>query len=554
LKSKVIALAVIISLILITELGFCFTRNSFRNQSTAFTLNDDLDYWIADYSLSMPNPSGLLKIDGYRLYTNLSNLVNKEENQFSNNSLNNFLLGGSGKLYGGYHFGSIVNRYIDKWKNTNSTDNSKFTDNDGNGAYDSRKRYLSSDVVDESESDAGFTFALASRRNNLDYGISYVLQNRNNSSEESSSADTTDTDLVTNLDNAVSHGEIRGNTEQDSRSHIVTAGGLYRYSDDISVGARLGLSIEHQEDIDNGHVDYTRDRSPSDPDLLDITFRNNQYEIGQKYGGTSFSGGLTLELQATSNIFSIFEITGYSGKMDDDGGSYRRDITETSYLSLGDDTTFTVVNGSVIGENSFDIKRKGITFYHRDIIDLPSELKLAFGISLSTSTYESTELLSPDSTSVESFDDGDNQPDDPDDYTRTVESSYSTKLMTTADSKVFSAPVGLEFYPVKKLAIRLGAKFSYIRSEYEITDILLSSSAPHEIIVRGDGSTSESLLENPYDPYVSTSQHIKSGSSYTNYYYGAGWHVTENLSLDFMGFAKLTDLSDWKLSAVFKFF
>ncbi|GAI76813.1 unnamed protein product, partial [marine sediment metagenome] len=151
----------------------------------------------------------------------------------------------------------------------------------------------------------------------------------------------------------------------------------------------------------------------------------------------------------------------------------------------------------------------------------------------------------PDSVSVEVFDDGDNQPDDPDDYTRTVTASYSVQDKTTLSTMELAIPVGMEFYPLKKLAIRLGARFVYNNTETENTDILLSSTAPRERIVYGDGSVTEALLQNPHTPYNNTSGLVKDKDYTTNYYYGAGWNITENLTLDFMGFHQLTNLWDW---------
>ncbi len=70
----------------------------------------------------------------------------------------------------------------------------------------------------------------------------------------------------------------------------------------------------------------------------------------------------------------------------------------------------------------------------------------------------------------------------------------------------------------------------------------------------GDGTRAITYTPNPLDEQeTGTSQTNQGKVSYTNYTYGAGWKVTENLQLDFMGFAQLTDLTNWKLSAVFKF-
>ena len=553
MRAKIIAITVL-TLLFISSSALSYTTNSFRNQSTAFTLDDDLDQWIADYSLFMPNPSGLFKFDGYRLYTNLSNLVDKNEEQFSNTSLDNFLMGGSGYLYRGYRFGSLINRYCDDSRIETGADRSVFTDNDGNGTYDAMRRYLSGNVHDTTSTENDFIFALAGRRSNLDYGFAYSMYSSGIITEISTSVDTVDTDLITNMYNRTAHGDNLNGLEDDFRSHTFTFGGLYRYSSNLSIGGRLGLSMRKQEEQNNGDNSYNLDRSPSDPNNLDIVLRTNQFNISRNYSGNTIKAGLTFEYQTTPNIFSIFEITGYTGKMDDDGGAYNRTIRQTAYLSLGADTTFTTLNATVTGANAYEDERQGIGFHYRSVVTLANDVTLAFGFSLNGSSQELIETTSPDSVSVEVFDDGDNQPDDPDDYTRTVTGSYSVQDKTTSSTMELAIPVGMEFYPLKKLAVRLGARFVYNNTETENTYILLSSTAPRERIVYGDGSVTEALLQNPYTPYNNTSGFVKDEDYTTNYYYVAGWIVTENLTLDFMGFYQLTNLWDWKLSAVFKFF
>jgi len=554
LKIKAICSIVIVLLLIAAGNGYCYSGNSFRNQSTAYTLDDDLDLWLSDYSQNMVNPAGLFGFDGYRLYTNLSNLVDKNEGQFSNLSRDNFLLGGSGDLYHGYRFGSIVNCYNNETKNELSTDESEFTDTDGGGVYDDLRRYLSSSTRDSTISRDDFVFGLAGHTDNFDYGFAYQWRRMNTNTETSSSVDTTDTDLVTNLLNQTSHSDNNSFNDLKTGTHTFTFSGIYRYSPDLTFGGLLGVGLTANEDFDEGQSASRLDKSPADADHIDLTYSGDNYKIGKKYSGPKIQFGLTAEIQTTPSIVSDFEITGYTSSCKDKGGTYDRQIFSNSYLTLGTDTTFTTTNGDVNGGDDYSVKGRGITFYHLNTINLTENMIFAIGFSLSTYSSENTETINADSVSVDVYDDGDNEVNDPDDYTRTVTSSYTTRQKTTSSSTLLSFPVGLEFKPIRKLSLRLGARFVYSRYEFVSTDMLLSSTAPNEIIVYGDGSTTESLLDNPYDPYTNNSSTVKGKSSYTDYYYGAGWDVNEYLSLDFMGFANLTDLSNWKLSAVFKFF
>ncbi|MDO9067369.1 MAG: hypothetical protein Q7W05_02800, partial [Deltaproteobacteria bacterium] len=56
-----------------------------------------------------------------------------------------------------------------------------------------------------------------------------------------------------------------------------------------------------------------------------------------------------------------------------------------------------------------------------------------------------------------------------------------------------------------------------------------------------------------YTNYNGVSYSSNYSEAYVNYSYGAGWKISDNLQIDLMGFSQLTDMTDWKLSAVFKF-
>ncbi|GAI67862.1 unnamed protein product, partial [marine sediment metagenome] len=124
--------------------------------------------------------------------------------------------------------------------------------------------------------------------------------------------DTIDTDLITSLYNRTAYADNLTGVDEDFRINTFTFGALYRYNTNLSIGGRLGLSMRKQEGRNNGDNSYNLDRSPSDPNSLDIVLRANQFNISRNYSGNTFNAGLTFEYQTTPNIFSIFEITGYT--------------------------------------------------------------------------------------------------------------------------------------------------------------------------------------------------------------------------------------------------
>lgn len=77
-------------------------------------------------------------------------------------------------------------------------------------------------------------------------------------------------------------------------------------------------------------------------------------------------------------------------------------------------------------------------------------------------------------------------------------------------------PVGLEYTMTDWLAFRVGATHEFNDAKNDLADTENSASA-------------------------------------TTYYYGAGLNITENLTVDVLGWKNLTDLTNWRLSATVKF-
>jgi len=84
------------------------------------------------------------------------------------------------------------------------------------------------------------------------------------------------------------------------------------------------------------------------------------------------------------------------------------------------------------------------------------------------------------------------------------------------EDSVLSLPVGLEYTMTDWLAFRIGATHRFYNDKDDVAD--------------SEESTSE-----------------------TTYYYGAGLNITENLTVDVLGWKNLTELDNWKLSATVKF-
>jgi hypothetical protein len=177
----------------------------------------------------------------------------------------------------------------------------------------------------------------------------------------------------------------------------------------------------------------------------------------------------------------------------------------------------------------------------------------AIGLGLNTGNYELTETH--DRASVDRYEYRENNLTNiPASYVQTSTWGEIWEYKTTAADYTISLPVAVEFDLTKKICFRLGA--THYIGNYDGTDnetLTGGSAVITTETVNGIGTRTVTYAPNPLNDVTGNSRTSQGKSSHTNYTYGAGWKVTENLQLDFMGFAQLTNLTNWKLSAVFKF-
>jgi hypothetical protein len=149
------------------------------------------------------------------------------------------------------------------------------------------------------------------------------------------------------------------------------------------------------------------------------------------------------------------------------------------------------------------------------------------------------------------FDNGDTI-SGPEDYTRTITQSETWMTMIDGSTNSFSIPVGVEFMITKPLVFRLGAQHTLAYNDYTTTTELIDYEPQRTLTVYGDGSQTEVIEDPGPRPERSVEQETEKVPE-TDYYYGLGWMVTNNLQIDLMGFNELTDLSNWRLSATLRF-
>jgi hypothetical protein len=120
----------------------------------------------------------------------------------------------------------------------------------------------------------------------------------------------------------------------------------------------------------------------------------------------------------------------------------------------------------------------------------------------------------------------------------TIDGSYRT----------IEIPVGAEFMISKKLDLRIGAMHTIDYHDITTTKELYDYMFPVTDI-EDPGGTDTTLVDYSDIDEDYFEETDKSTWSETCYYYGIGWHVNENLTIDLMNFADLDELHEWRLSA-----
>jgi hypothetical protein len=167
------------------------------------------------------------------------------------------------------------------------------------------------------------------------------------------------------------------------------------------------------------------------------------------------------------------------------------------------------------------------------------------------SVFDST--LAKDTTvSITVYDDNDGISFDPDDYVRTVWASETWMTKITGTTRTIELPLGVEFNLFPQLGFRLGARHTYTMDDITTVMELIQYEPQRTRTVDGTGTVIEDMIDPGPEPIGSDETH-RVNTPHTDYFYGIGWQVTDNLQIDIMGFSELTDLSNWRISATLKF-
>ena len=561
-------------ILLLVVLGAAAQPQSFRYRSTGGMILDDIDLWMSSALGMGLMPDRLLEVEGSRIYTGMSNLMDGQDTALDEDSSDEggFLIGGSTDLLapnaalGGY--GEFYDhRSFEKLEIPGPTGDplvsgegmvegtwSEYTDTNGDGAYDTRHTVYRAEEGWTDSTITGFTLAGAWTPDNatqIGLGLGFfksAVEER--PSELNYSQTVSDSNLVEGLQTFALAEESQGAENRDGSGMGGALSGSFNLADDLTGGAMFTF-ISHSVSLETDlSATGSWDSLPSEPEVYDQMTASRSWSYAADASGATFGGGLELRWMPDS-IWRLDVVGGYrtmsiDGTSDDYGLDYDT-LYQESFGSLVETTQITGLSqGTVEITDEESRARAGVR-----ISASPTErLDLALGGFFSMTTTTDEQLIATSNQSVESYDDGDQEIADPDDYTSTTTWSSTERQRTTLETTGIHLPSGVEFQVLPRVRARLGASPGFIWETEKVSNTLLSASPMQTQVVYGDGSEQE-FTEDPWITSDGTLATTEDSRTEIPFHYGLGFQAAENLTVDLMGISDTVDR--WRVSATLLF-
>jgi hypothetical protein len=519
---------------------------SFRSASTASLLEDDLDVML--------DPAGLTTLEGYRLYTNLSNLVDKNDDVFDNNSNGYYLLGGSSKVMGFGYAGLLYDRYADSYRDTTMVNSSNYVDNDGNGTYDSRT--VSDAIASDYYKNVDSHWWLGYGRNVGAGKFGALIYHRGATfNYQPWGSNSTGHVVVTDLVTGYTTSDINIEYTNDSLiTHSVFGGALSYWmpmGDKIDLGLAGGLNIQLANLYDTLTYSYSS-TNPSAGATNGTTTDSTVYKdmIPEDNVGLQIDVRGAAIYKWNENVKTRTDLTFSMLTGEHTDGSITSDYSSLTAFQLptGVQSTSTArsyTSTPVTQDNS----RMSIGLFSKTTAKLGEKVVMAMGLGFGTATRDYSTKFNREYSQVVVYNDGD--PALLNDYTQITNGAMDYAHIYTTSSYYLNAPVGLEFNITQPFVFRLGASPVFYSVNYS-DNTTMAYTPDRTINIDGAGDTTQTITT-PFATTNGVSYNDRYSEISVNYSYGAGWKISENLQIDLMGFALLDDMTNWKLSAILKF-
>lgn len=519
---------------------------SFRSASTGSLLEDDLDIML--------DPAGLPTLQGYRLYTNLSNLTGRDNYVFSDSGDGYYLLGGSGKVMGYGYAGLLYDRKADSYRDTTLTNSSTYNDIDFNGTYD--QRTVTDGMTSNSSRNILGHWWLGYGRNfgtgrlgALVYrqaGTYNLMPNGFNASTH-----IVITDLVTGNTTSDSNTEYSRNT---LTVRSVTGGALSYWmpmGDMIDLGLAGGINFYQANQYDtltfsststNPSAAGTNGTTIDSTGYVDIISNDNVGLELNVRGAAVYKWNDNVKTR-TDLVFSILSGEHTDGSINSEFNSLIAFQLPTGVQSTNIHRTYT--SDPVTQDNH----RMSLGLFSKTTAKLGEKVEMALGLGFGTSTRDYSTKYTQEFNETTVYNDGDAALMN--DWTRIINGTIDRQIIYTESSYEIKAPVGLEFNITKPFVFRLGAAPVYGSMDYTV-DTLTDFTPNKTILIDAWGDTTQTIPPISTGNYGSCTVHNASNIN-VNYSYGAGWKISDNLQIDLMGFADIYTMRYWQLSAILKF-
>jgi hypothetical protein len=546
---------------------------TFRSNSTSGLIPDDLDTWLGGLLYTQPVPDRLVDVEGHRLYTGLSNLSTRTDQALdeSGDGEGGFTLGGSAALPGSAMGIGGLGQFFDRRifedislpgpggtilvSGSGEVEGSwsEFVDEDGDGAYDTRHTVHSSASGWADSTGTAMGVFAGWKPGSLSLGLGAALISgdvADNPSALNFSQTVTDTNLTTGTPTHLLDSAGEG-TETESSDVLM---GVLSGSGAVSYGV-VGHGMFMFQSI-SGNMESSRstsgvdDNMPGQPDVLDVLTWDTSQDFSVDLSGTTMGGGAGADWDWGGGWRMEIGAAGYVTSLEGSTQDYVAGWDSLYQLTAGGLLQTTSGTGAGAGDLAAKQDDTLIRAGSKITAEFESGLVVSFGAFFRSDGETLTNTTSSSMTAVETYDDGDSQFADPDDYTATSTWSQTTEEKVTTSLTRISLPVGLEFPIIPRLVGRLGADPAFVWEKETTTNTLLDASPVTTVTEYGDGSGTEDV-EDPWTTWDGTLVNTDDSRTEIPFSYGLGFTPADQLQIDLMGVGR--NLSEWRISATLLF-
>lgn len=517
---------------------------SFRSLSTAGLLDDNIEAILAVTEMTY--------VDGFNIFTNLSNFDYQSEDIFDGYS-DNYLIGFKGSMMDMLHLGFLSASEGYKYGYTDTVTSTEYIDNNGDEQYD---EFITENETDEyfegdnySTNFVAFTFG---KPEGVKAGFSYTNYRGNYAYDE------VYTDVVRDS-NRISGDLMRLYNEwyyydytNPYTDNALTLNGAFS-TGAMEFALNIGLEFLKGNYFDYEVDSFIEDLSPANPSM---PFQySGVYNDSTEYTQNGFGWNVGLQMYyRTSNQDSI-EFGGYVSNVNYGKAHYTSNYSnqyDAIYPGIVENETYSYDYNDSYGDSTSSFAEAYMSWGVGGKFVKKLE-KAHFAMGAFFGQYKNSEIDTSnyDYTYEERYNDG-NGMDDLGDYEYYEEGSYSREYAYNSLGTYIYLPVGIEYNFWGPLTGRLGAETNLSWYNSYSSEKFFAFDPGTYTITYGDGSVYEYL--NDHDSYREDYSYGYSSFDRSTYFsYGIGWEISKNVKVDFMGFSDLTDMTDWSISANVKF-